>query len=85
MSIRVYDPSFTPLYPQRLRFPRGHYFEIHSPITTPEITRVMALTLQPIRGFPPYSDFFLRAGGWGGLYTGDRDEQSKTRESPLTL
>ena len=45
----------------------------------------MALTLQPIRGFPPYSDFFLRGVGGGGLYTGDRDEQSKTRESPLTL
>ena len=29
--------------------------EIHSPITTPEIICIMALTLQPIRGFPQYS------------------------------
>ena len=36
-------------------FPRGIYSEVHSPITTPEIICVMALTLQPIRGCPQHS------------------------------
>ena len=36
-------------------FPRGIYPEVHSPITTPEIICVMALTLQPIRGCPQHS------------------------------
>ena len=35
--------------------PRGIYSEVHSPITTPEIICVMALTLQPIRGCPQHS------------------------------
>ena len=33
-------------------FPRGIYSEIHDP----EITRVMALALEPIRGFSPHSE-----------------------------
>ena len=36
-------------------FPRGIYSEVHSPITTPEIICVMALTLQPMRGCPQHS------------------------------
>ena len=36
-------------------FPRGIYSEVHSPINTPEIICVMALTLQPIRGCPQHS------------------------------
>ena len=36
-------------------FPRGIYSKIHSPIITPEIICVMALTLQPIRGCPQHS------------------------------
>ena len=31
------------------------YSEVHSPITTPEIICVVALTLQPIRGCPQHS------------------------------
>ena len=30
------------------------YSEVHSPATTPEIIFVMALTLQPIRGYPQH-------------------------------
>ena len=40
--------------PQRLSFSPGNR-EVHSPITTPEIISVMALTLQPIRGSPQHS------------------------------
>ena len=36
-------------------FPLGIFSEVHSPITTPEIICVMALTLQPIRGCPQHS------------------------------
>ena len=36
-------------------FPRGIYSEVPSPITTPEVICVMALTLQPIRGCPQHS------------------------------
>ena len=36
-------------------FPWGIYSEIHSPIKTPEIICVMALTLQPVRGYPQHS------------------------------
>ena len=36
-------------------FPRGIYSEIHSPIATPEIMCVMALTLQPVRGCSQHS------------------------------
>ena len=67
-------------------FPRGIYSEVHSPINTPEIICVMALTLQPIRGCPQHSgdwrehDYRRRFadvsspdfswGRWGRLYTG---------------
>ena len=66
-------------------FPRGIYSEVHSPITTPEIICVMALTLQPMRGCPQHSgetgtrlssavhrrllSRFLLREGWR-LYTG---------------
>ena len=33
-------------------FSRGIYSEVHSPVTTPDIICIMALTLQPIRGCP---------------------------------
>ena len=42
-------------------FPWGIYSEVHSPINTPEIICVMALTLQPIRGCPQHSG---EAGTW---------------------
>ena len=60
-------------------FPQGIYSKIHSPITTLEITCAMALTLQPIRGFPPH---FRETGTWlrmvihrGQRFTEDSDSQ----------
>ena len=69
MSIRVYDPSLTPLYPQRLRFSPGTLFwDSFTNHNTGNYSR-HGIDITTNQRFSPIFRFFSEGGGGAGVCT----------------